>query len=569
MTNNKTSDSELAAIQQRFAAQLNAELPGIIDLFQHLAGTEADRSLLEDLGNRMHQLAGSAGSFGFSALGDSARVLEQQISQWLNEGLDEGYRLVYRQLATTARQLTELATLDPGSLQKQSGMFEHEPAVPVPTQDRVSIAVLGQRAFLPPSLLAQLQSLNYDIETIASADDLPDRSSDVSPQIVLLDVDRIDPEHPAVKSLAQSNHIAIALSEQNSFSLRKRCVQSGIRFFFPLDADPTRVISHIDQLVRRLNAPPERVMIVEDDDELAGLFEVYLKQAGMDVLVVMEPEECMNQLQHFKPELILMDLRMPTLSGSELAAIIRQHKGMEALPIVFLSGETDFTEQIRAIDIAEADDFLTKPINENRLVASVRTRINRYRQLSELMSRDSLTGLMTHARIKEAIQMETSRARRRGSLVTVAMLDLDNFKSINDQFGHAAGDKVITSMALLLRHALRDSDLKGRYGGEEFVVLLPDSSLHNAVERLEEVRKRFEGLGLKHEGQPFHCTVSIGMACNHAFPGVEGDDLIDHADKALYRAKAAGKNRTVVASPPAPEQPTIRPDAEASGETPA
>lgn len=537
MTDTTPPDSDLAAIKHRFAARLSAELPGIITLFRKLAGNDEDRAPLQELQRQLHRLAGSAGSFGFRELGERARELEQDIAKWLEQGLSGDYARAYGELARTALQLETLST-------SSSEEPEYQTELPVSGPVEVSVIILGQRAFLPSALISQLHSLDYRTETVKSPADLADSEE----FIVLLDLDTVDLGLPAIKNLTLSRHIVIGFSEQADFSMRKRCVQAGIRIFYPLATDPTLVINRIDQIVRRLNAPPQRVMIVEDDDELASMYATYLRQAGVEVLIALEPEQCMDHIEQFKPELILMDLHMPTMSGSELATVIRQHPGLEALPIVFLSGESNLSAQVEAINSADADDFLTKPIRAEVLVASVRSRINRYRQLSELMSRDSLTGLMTHARIKEAIQMETSRASRRGSSVAVAMLDLDDFKSVNDRFGHAAGDKVITSLALLLRHALRESDLKGRYGGEEFVVLLPDSAIVDAEARLEEVRKRFETLGLEHQGAPLRCTVSIGLAGNQTFPGIQGEDLIDQADKALYAAKAAGKNRTVVAT---------------------
>lgn len=539
-------DAEFAELQHRFANKIKFDLPDLLADLERLNGTVDDRSTLQSLLGRLHRLAGSAGSFGFEQLGVKARELEQEVQQWLSPESRERYQEDYHGLLQSASALGQLLTEDANP--------SADTASPTPLHaehqaDRVSVLLLGADGFLPSGLFKQLEALDYRVDRCLRVDDIV--TSDTRPgetQIILLDLDSIDPHHPALKTFEQETAVFIALGSESDFATRKACVQAGIPLFYPVSTDPTVVLNRIDQIVRRLGTPPGRVMIVDDDPELAELYRTYLQRAGMQARVVLEPERVLDHLVQFRPELILMDLHMPGISGSELATIIRQEPRLEALPIVFLSGEDDLDAQVEAIDIAEADDFLTKPIHAEALVASVRSRINRYRQISELMSRDSLTGLMTHARIKEAIAMEISRTSRRGSPACVAMLDLDDFKSVNDQFGHAAGDKVITALAMLLRHTLRQSDLKGRYGGEEFVVLLPDSPMSNAADRMEQVRQRFESLELEHGGQPLRCTVSIGLACTRTFPDLRGNDLIDQADKALYAAKAAGKNCLVKAN---------------------
>lgn len=196
-----------------------------------------------------------------------------------------------------------------------------------------------------------------------------------------------------------------------------------------------------------------------------------------------------------------------------------------------------------------ADDFLTKPISDLQLVAAVRARIARARQLEEQISRDSLTGLLKHASIKEAVELEVKRAQRLAKPVTLAMLDIDHFKAVNDNYGHAMGDVVIAAVATLLRQRLRQSDIIGRYGGEEFVAVLPDCDLENARLLLDDIRQRFSSLLYSHEGQSFSCTISVGLACSAQYPDSHGAELLVTADEALYRAKRGGRNQVQAAKP--------------------
>ncbi len=248
-------------------------------------------------------------------------------------------------------------------------------------------------------------------------------------------------------------------------------------------------------------------------------------------------------MAEFHPDLVLMDIEMPNYIGSELAAVLRQYEGWVGLPIIYLSAETDVDEQIKAMGVG-ADDFLTKPISDARLVSAIKVRAARARQLSDLMSKDSLTGLLKHARIKEELEIELARARRSGKELCAVMIDLDHFKQMNDTYGHAVGDRVIRAVAHLLKQRLRKSDMIGRYGGEEFVAVLPECDIETAEKIMNDIRERFALLRFNHEGTEFGCTFSAGIACSTQFPP---SGLLVAADEAMYRAKRSGRNRVCAA----------------------
>jgi len=157
--------------------------------------------------------------------------------------------------------------------------------------------------------------------------------------------------------------------------------------------------------------------------------------------------------------------------------------------------------------------------------------------------KDSLTGLLKHSSIKEAVEQEVLRAQRSGRPVTLAMLDIDHFKAVNDTYGHGMGDVVISSLAMLLRQRLRQSDIVGRYGGEEFVAILLECDIEHGRELLDDIRQRFASLSFGHLGRDFHCTVSAGIASTLQFKGSNGAALLAAADAALYVAKRAGRNQ--------------------------
>lgn len=227
-----------------------------------------------------------------------------------------------------------------------------------------------------------------------------------------------------------------------------------------------------------------------------------------------------------------------------MAQIIRFNDAWLRVPIIYLSAETDISQQMKAL-LKAGDDFVTKPISDNALVATVLARAQRARLLSNALARDSLTGLLKHADIKEQVAVEVERAKRSDKPTCVVMLDLDHFKNVNDQYGHAVGDNVIRALANLLRQRLRRGDSLGRYGGEEFTAVLPDCNLQQASEILDAIRLRFAELqfNTKDSGS-FSVTFSAGIAQSQ--PQLKASELIELADQALYRAKAAGRNRVQV-----------------------
>jgi diguanylate cyclase (GGDEF)-like protein len=238
-----------------------------------------------------------------------------------------------------------------------------------------------------------------------------------------------------------------------------------------------------------------------------------------------------------------MDVHMPLCSGADLARTMRMQEEWVGIPIVYLSGVTDMDQQMKAMD-SGADDFLTKPIANRHLVAAVTVRAARARQLSDLMARDSLTGLLKHSRIKEQLASEVARAIRQGTPLSVAMIDMDHFKSVNDNYGHPMGDRVIKTLAQLLRQRLRQQDSLGRYGGEEFVAILPECAAADAERKLNDIRERFRQI--RFGSDEFSVTLSAGIATTARYD--DPRELLNAADAALYAAKHGGRDRVCLAA---------------------
>jgi diguanylate cyclase (GGDEF)-like protein len=333
----------------------------------------------------------------------------------------------------------------------------------------------------------------------------------------------------------------IFVSTRSDFAAYHASVRAGAVGYFVKPLDIIRLVDCFEYYLDRHRSAPYRVLIIDDDVALAEHYKLVLNAADIRAEVSNNPNEIFDVLQDFHPELILLDINMPGCDGIELAQVIRLNQDWLRVPITYLSSEQDVER--RAVAMGRAgDDFLSKPLNDRELITAVSVRAARSRQLSDALDRDSLTGLLKHSRIKEQVDAELSRAIRANEALTVVMLDLDHFKQVNDTYGHPAGDKVIKAIAHLLRQRLRKTDAVGRYGGEEFVAVLPRCTSEEAQALMEDVRKRFQDISFSVDQCSFNVTLSVGIAAYR--PGmVRSDQLLQEADAALYRAKADGRNR--------------------------
>jgi diguanylate cyclase (GGDEF)-like protein len=335
----------------------------------------------------------------------------------------------------------------------------------------------------------------------------------------------------------------VCLSQDGGLASRLAAVRFGCQGYIAMPADSAQLPDTLDRLLARDAGEAGRVLIIEDSPSSAAFYSRALQQAGLKTRVITNPLKVLESLQELPPELILMDMYMPGASGEELARVIRQQDAYLGIPIVYLSAESDPVRQRQAM-AQGGDEFLEKTIPPELLVSAVKTRIARYRRLQRLIVRDSLTGLLNHSHFKERLRVEQARCRRSNKPLALVLLDIDHFKQVNDTHGHPTGDRVLRSLARLLRQRLRGTDVIGRYGGEEFAIALPDTLPEQAVALLNNLRELFANMPQSSRETVFHCAFSAGVAA--CSPDQDSESLLHWADQALYKAKQGGRNRVVL-----------------------
>ncbi|MDQ5926151.1 MAG: hypothetical protein QG554_1093 [Pseudomonadota bacterium] len=323
-------------------------------------------------------------------------------------------------------------------------------------------------------------------------------------------------------------------------------MRAGIDVAIPAEEQSSRVLDRILDLVQNIEQEKYRVLVVEDSRVAVALIQRTLAEHGIDSLAIRDPGTLFDVLASYRPDLVLMDMFMPRFNGVEATRVLRQMAAYSTLPIVYLSGATDVGMQVEALRLG-GDQFLTKPFNPVLLAAVVKTKIERFRETQRSTRLDGLTGLINHTAAKSRLAslVQQVRGSEGQGALTVAMIDIDHFKSVNDTYGHPVGDQVIRALAWLLKGRLRSSDLIGRYGGEEFLIALPGVSQEQAVVVIDRIRCDFAALPHPHPAGALYATFSAGVA---SFPVLDtAANLTEAADGALLHAKRLGRNRVEAA----------------------
>jgi len=304
-----------------------------------------------------------------------------------------------------------------------------------------------------------------------------------------------------------------------------------------------------------------RILIVDDHEDNVELLKARLESWGYATDSAVDGEQALQKIVDTVPDLILLDVMMPKIDGIEVARRVKSNHTLPFIPIIMQTALDATENKVEGLE-AGADDYITKPIDFAELKARLNSMLRikrlqeeleeRERQLLEANERlrhmsqtDGLTGLDNRRHLEERIEEMFEHAKRLNEPFAIVMCDLDRFKSVNDTYGHQAGDAVLKQLAKILKHEVREIDRAGRYGGEEFMLLLPGTVLDSAVTFAERVRKQIESHTFTFDGTSIQRTASFGVS---AWPHpriAKCDGLVRAADDALYVAKETGRNRVI------------------------
>ena len=523
-------NSLLTPLQQR--EHLSRE----IDRLGNMLVTRWDRSLathlqapLVELGYFIHRDDGAE-------IGYEITRLTSLLQGWLlNEGNDPGQELRYGTLRHYLGSVTQL-----GVMSGQEPVRHDCPAL-LPPDEPQRLYLWLPRDFDAQTLQEQLSCYGFEVLVLHEAAKLAQALQQATPAAVVAYSEFTEPDPiltlaPTIRQFCP----LILTSPQRDFHSRLKAVRAGGAGYlsWPLLAHELVDSLCFGDLGEKRD--PLRVLIVDDMASIGGLYASVLEAHGVRTQSVAQPERVPEVLAQFRPDLILMDMYMPGCNGMELASVIRQQHLLDGIPIVFLSVEKSPQIQLDTLTLG-VDGFLTKPVAPDELVLTAVGRARRYRKLRAYIINDSLTGLLNHSYLHAQLEYEILRARRDNKPLSLVMIDLDKFKNINDNYGHQIGDEVLVNLARFLRERLRRTDLIGRYGGEEFAIILPGTPVEQSGEIMRHLLHDFGQLCQRGPGATFYQTFSAGISS--LATAQDSISLMQQADKMLYQAKRNGRNR--------------------------
>ncbi len=364
--------------------------------------------------------------------------------------------------------------------------------------------------------------------------------------IAIVDVNLPDAQNGEAISLTASYDIPVVVLTAGINKTIKDIILKENIIEYVTKSDPN-TISYVTTVVQRVLKNMETTVLVVDDSSTSRLLmRGYLEKLKINVFEAADGNEALDTMRKYRNEisLVIADYKMPGMSGLELVTKLREKYSKDQLAIIAISAEA---ENISAEFLRHgANDFLKKPFGFEEFSSRVNLNIeliDLFKQIKDSANKDFLTGMHNRRYFFEASKAYLAKAHRKANNLAVAMLDIDYFKKINDNFGHNMGDIAIKEVANVLEETLRGSDLTSRFGGEEFCILLEDIELKDLYNRMENIRETFEKNIIELNGIKFSYTVSIG-----AYYGLHDsmEDMIKMADECLYEAKNSGRNKVII-----------------------
>lgn len=525
--------------------QYRLQIPGLLAELKRAAQQWIDQPEQENFDyffTKVLDISGSAEMYGHAAIGNMAKSMQMEMSPFFKSDQQPNPSKIKRIISINQQLLSMLQ--QPAGVQNtkiREVLFKAK----VLNNELIHIIVIENDPVLAEDIRHKLSSASFEISVIPNIAQIKPAFKD-NTCCILANLDNLNDTQ--IKLIGEIEEIRLSIplifiSADNSMQARLKAVQAGGQAFITKPIDYTQLLHTIDSLTERHLQKKYRVLIVDDQQSLSDYYSSILTTSGFEVLAVNDPEhELMPALIDFMPDLILLDLYMPYCNGQDLAGIIRQIDNLISIPLVFLSAEASSDLQLRAMSTG-ADAFLTKPVSPDDLLLTVQSRIKRGRAIHDLVTKDPLSELLNRRESIRRLDEEISRSRRNNTPLSVAMLDLDLFKKINDTHGHATGDWVIKFFSRSMQMIFRDCDIIGRHGGEEFVVIFPDSESESAQLACKRLKKYIIASEIDLP-TPFTFSGGIALLTNND----TSESILDRADMALYKAKQKGRNKVITAT---------------------
>lgn len=544
-------EQKLAEFRVTFIAEFNDKLAELVKLWS-LARTSQSLDAVKQFRFAIHSLKGSSGTLNFITLSDRLGMIEEevapcevQINNFKNviPFIDRHMNSMIEASRNKPNPLLVLKDI-PNSLGELREPQKKKEEITAQSYRDINIALIDDDQVTSALHAKLLAGFGFTISHFSSVEQLEQIFSQQSFNLVLIDTDNsIDHAEKMFAFAAKLRKIGIdvfVLSSSSLFENRLAAVRSKVNEYLLKPVNITTLVSKIRKNFKLDLVRPYRILLLDDQASVGIFYKSLLEDEHVEVLAINKAESIMIELESFHPDVFLLDMHMPNISGLEVARLLRQQAKYDYVPIIFLTADEDINTKLEVLECG-ADDVIPKNTPPNLIVQQVDSRIQRGQEIRYLASRDSLTGVLNHGQIMDAAAHALRLAARQQNPTVIVMIDLDHFKGVNDKYGHVGGDKVLISLGQLLLQSVRDTDYVGRYGGEEFMVVFSDTDPSVIETKMNNILTAFLQINYTVAEKSFHCSFSAGLASsiNHE----KLSELISSADAALYAAKEAGRSK--------------------------
>lgn len=544
----KDFETMFLALVQKYARVLPSKLTELAQAIEKAKSNPSDLEACAEVRSQAHKIKGTGGSLGFRQVGEIMAFIEaaavampdkpheEQLLSWAE--IDR--KLLEAQAAGEA-EAKEVSQVVAG--QDEAPAASHPPAMA-----RI-LVVDDDNGFL--DIIEELgRERLVEIVRARSYREAMDKACMLPLDAALVNVIAETPEDSfklarQLRELPGYENLPLAFISSNALMKdRVEAAHAGASLYLdkPLQSDALeQAVQHL-VAIRQGGRP--RILITDDDEFFANSVALVLRNEGMIVRTLLDPTRILDVMQDFPPDMLLLDVMMPGITGFEVCRMLRQVPRWQDLPILFLTGQTGVEARVEAFRCG-GDDYLPKPVVNEELLTRVKVRLDRSRLLKDRSDKDTITGLLLRRAFSEHLSGILAEAQRLKTSFTICLLDVDHFKKVNDTYGHLAGDRVLAGLGQLLSRRFRVDDLRGRWGGEEFMLAFRRESKETMHAAINRVLAEFSAMIYTgDEGQEFVVSFSGGMA-TYPDDGESVYELVQAADRRLYEAKKAGRKQVI------------------------
>lgn len=551
---NSKLEQKLNEFRVTFIADFNNNLSELIKLWSE-ARTSESLEAIKKFRFEVHSLRGASGSLNFLSLNDRLGMIEEEVApceEQINSltsiipFIDRHINSIIEASRSTPNPLLVLKEVSPALGELRESNKKKEDIASQSYRD-IKIALIDDNESTSAVHAKLLTGFGFTTIQYNSIEQLENELDQRKFNIVLMDTDNSinQPEQmfQFAAALKQRNTDVFILSSKSSFANRLSAVRAKVKEYLLKPVNITTLVSKIRKNFKIDLIRPYRILLLDDQASVGIFYKTLLEDEHVEVLAISQAETIMTELESFHPDVFLLDMHMPNISGLEVAQLLRQQAKYDYVPIIFLTADDDINTKLQVLECG-ADDVIPKNTSPDLIVQQVDSRIQRGQEIRYLASRDSLTGVLNHGQIMDAAAHALRLSARQHKPTVIVMIDLDYFKKVNDKHGHGGGDKVLISLGQLLLQSVRDTDYVGRYGGEEFMVVFSDTEPSVIEHKMNNILTAFLHINYTVAEQSFHCSFSAGLASSTHHDKLS--ELISSADAALYKAKEAGRSQICV-----------------------